>query len=85
LTNEADSSCELMQFPEVTFDADDAAGVATLSEADAFDRSWGPLSLLNGARRPSRTGTAHATMVELWVHVVVATKWTYNFLYARGS
>ena len=30
-------------------------------------------------------GTAYATMMELWVHLVVATKATYNFLYVRGS
>ena len=55
LTNEEDSSCELMEFPKDTFDADDAAGVATLSDADVFDRScgahlvveWGATALLD--------------------------------------
>ena len=38
VTNEGESSCELTGFPEVTFSADDAADVAIVTEADAFDR-----------------------------------------------
>ncbi|WP_105034828.1 DUF4232 domain-containing protein [Cryobacterium aureum] len=38
-TNEGDSPCELTGFPEITLNSDDTAGVATLSEADAFDRA----------------------------------------------
>lgn len=48
VTNEGESSCELTGFPKITFEADDAAGVGVVSEADAFQRADEPVSVPAG-------------------------------------
>ena len=50
VTNDGESSCELTGFPTITFEADDAAAVGALSEADAFQRAGDPVSVPAGGK-----------------------------------